>query len=239
MNSPILLIGVALAIIFLSEGKYLLVSVEEPDVLLPQSRNGFKCNPQPSIPNGNGNGLKDLLKDLFSKYETNKPKIITCAYAVAVVTEPLNGNYIAYEVIPNKAGDPLKDGNLHIVSMADNKCDPSPEPCRCENMFNSLFNHPQEEEGSNRKVKDSVKKLTIQAQEVTTTSFQYRCTCLLGSAKKAGFVSVKMDTAGISTICRDPQRLDGKSVQEVCGVYTSNQCYDSRIILEKKYTGRK
>jgi len=228
MNSTILSICVALAIIILSEGKYLLVSVEDSGVSRLQSRQSFNCEVTPAYFDDQ-NVLEGL--DFEPDYTTDKKRISSCAPFDQAISEPRNGNYIAYEIIP-RDGD--KD-NLNIVHMEHDICNEATLDCQCRGMLHSLFNHTRLEDGSNKKIHASVNEVTIPAPMVDVGNFVYICMCFLEKAKEFEFMNVNMPK-GINK-CLGTHAMNSRGAAQICGDYRHNKCYGKDIKIWKRYTG--
>lgn len=237
MNSTILSICVALAIIILSEGKYLLVSVEESGVSplqsRKQSRNSFPCDDQPQVYYNQG-----PLKRLFPKgkkpgYTTEDRRIISCAPNNLADKHPTRGNYIAYEVIPLPGDETKSMGTLNIVDMKHLVCEEASPKCRCEGMLPRLFSHIQAEAGSGKKVNESVGYINVPTDIASPENFYMTCKCMLTAAYDFKYYTVKMPmgTSGCQT--EFDLNAPGTTPSNVCGQYRDLNCYNLRIEVSK------
>jgi len=231
MNSTILSICVALAIIILSEGKYLLVSVEESGVSRLQSRNAYQCDDEPGIGSNNVE-LKRIFKDIYPGYTTEDRRIYSCAPRALVDKHPTQGNYIAFEVIPQPGDLTETMGTLNIVSMKHIKCKKASRKCQCDGMLTDLFDHVQREVGSGLKIHESVRNITIPTDMTSHANFLGTCTCLLQAALKFRYFDVHMPEGQYG--CQTPQSINGPTTNEVCGYYRANNCYNNRIVVSKE-----
>jgi len=229
MNSTVFSICVALAIIILSEGKYLLVSVEESGVSRLQSRESFMCDDQPSV-----YWNKKTLKRLFPGgkkpgYKTNFPRIDSCAPFNLADKHPTRGNYIAYEVIPQPGDETRSMGTLNIVDMKHLVCDVASPKCQCEGMLSHLFEHVQQEAGSGKKIYESVGYIDVPTNMAAEENFYMTCLCVLQAAKDFKYFDVVMPNG--TNGCEAKVDLNGRDPTEVCGEYRHKNCYNNRIVI--------
>jgi len=228
MNSIILSIGGFLAMMILTDGKYLLVSVEEPNSSSLASRKIEKgtCNNElPQFVSGEG---LDVEAEWTSGTEK---KIITCS--MTSQTNPLRGNFMAYELIEKEEAVNEDDRKkLRVLKAVDNNCIPMVPRCQCKKLFTSLLQNQKTK--TTEKIGKYVSKILVEANNDDIMSWDQYCNCFLKASLEFQFKHVKMENMmRPKEVCQATFSFSELKPREICEKYAGLKCGNEAITIFK------
>ena len=121
------------------------------------------------------------------------------------------GNYVQYYV---------KDKILELEMVRTDYCQPKPGECNCKALLSRVLQ-------ANKGVNEI--KGTFMARP-----WVFGCNCYLGTAARAGFKHVKLDSN--KKICQDKREFNEKNYGKICALYGKQKCEDSKTPPRGKIT---
>jgi len=232
MNSIITSIGIVLHALFLAEGKYLLMEIEEPKVLghdvssetVSRQTKGL-CSKVPII---NKLPAGDHPDRFWSCSQTAflKPERAT-------EKEFKQGNYVQFDV--RDKFEIVKGFVLNIIDINDKYCDPPVKECTCDELMDKML---QSKEGHEITKEDEPMHKAV--EEIHIVYNVETCQCILSNAEKVGFKWASLINPQVPPNPRKCARLlplnsneNDASPRFLCEELF-NECNANRIVLFKR-----